>query len=164
MDALRRAQEALTKDDIVERTAKSLSIQLQAVSELWMGQKGSCDRLSGILGILPAKGETEEKADERRETAAKVSALVLANAYIFQEQLASADERITPLRKVEKDDDLVGATSSHWQWIWKNIDYVPIFQLGERVLNELPTSPQTASAVRALLGEAISICRQQRSY
>lgn len=48
MDALRRAQEALTKDDIVEQTAKSLSVHLVAVAKLWMGQKGSCDRLSQI--------------------------------------------------------------------------------------------------------------------
>ena len=39
MDALRHAQEALTKDDIVEQTAKSLSGQLSGVAKLWMGQK-----------------------------------------------------------------------------------------------------------------------------
>ena len=30
MDALRHSQEALTNDDIVERTAKSLSVQLES--------------------------------------------------------------------------------------------------------------------------------------
>lgn len=34
MDALRRSQEALTKDDIVEQTAKSLSMQLETVLPL----------------------------------------------------------------------------------------------------------------------------------
>jgi hypothetical protein len=89
MDALRRAQEALTKDDIVEQTAKALSTRLEGVAKLWMGQHGACDRLSSILGIMAPKKEQPEKAEARRETAAKVSALVLANAFIFQEQLAA---------------------------------------------------------------------------
>ena len=93
MEALRRAQEALVEDDIVDKTAKALSVQLQGIAALWMGQSGACDRLSNILGISIAKGEKSEKAEERRETAAKVSALVLANALIFQEQLAATDGR-----------------------------------------------------------------------
>jgi N-6 DNA methylase len=161
MDALRHAQEALTKDDIVEQTAKSLSVQLEGVAKLWMGQRGACDRLSTILGLSPPKGETSEKAQERRETAAKVSALVLANAFIFQEQLAGTDGRVTPLRKLENEKDIVGATAQHWKWIWENINYVPIFQLGERVLNELPINANSDLATRSLLAEAIQICAQQ---
>lgn len=161
MEALRRAQESLTQDDIVEKTAKALNVQLTGVARLWMGQTGACDRLSKILGITPPKGETPEKAEERRETAAKVSALVLANALIFQDQLAATDGRVSPLRKIEKETDLVGAVSKHWRWIWENINYVPIFQLGERVLDELPSSPNTTLAVKSLLAEAKAICEQQ---
>src|SRR5690606_3862089 len=143
------------------QTAKALSIQLQAVAALWSGQAGACDRLSTILGIAHPKTEEPDKAQERRETAAKVSALVLANAFIFQEQLAHSDERVTPLRKLDKEDDIVGATGKHWRWIWENINYVPIFQLGESVLDQLPASTHTTAAVRALLNEAVSICSRQ---
>jgi hypothetical protein len=161
MDALRHAQEYLTKDDIVEKTAKSLHGKMTGVAKLWMGQKGACDRLSDILGIFAPKGEASEKAQLRRETAAKVSALVLANAFIFQEQLAGSDKRVSSLRKLERDEDTVTATAKHWRWIWENIDYIPIFQLGERVLNELPSSANSTIATRALLTEAISICSNQ---
>lgn len=161
MDALRHSQEALTKDDIVEQTATSLSLRLEGVARLWMGQKGACDRLSEILGLTPPRGEKPEKAEDRRETAAKVSALVLANAFIFQEQLAQTDGRVTSLRKLDKFKDLVGSTAKHWNWIWENINYVPIFQLGERVLNELPASANSEIATRALLTEAIDICSKQ---
>ena len=161
MDALRRAQETLTKDDIVEKTARSLSMQLETVSRLWHGQPGACDRLSDILAIAAQSGETPGKAADRRETAAKVAALVLANAYIFQEQLSGTDTRVDTLRTLEKSTDLVGSTATHWQWIWKNINYVPIFQLAERVLDELPSNPNTTLAVKALLREAQAICRQQ---
>lgn len=161
MGALRRAQEALTKDDIVEQTAKALSLQLEAVSRLWIGQPGSCDRLSRILGIVTPNGESAEKKAARRDTAAKVSALVLANAYIFQEQLSRSDTRVDTLRTIDSGPDLVGATAKHWKWIWENINYVPIFQLGERVLNELPEGSHSTDAAKALLAEAQAICRQQ---
>jgi uncharacterized protein YqgV (UPF0045/DUF77 family) len=161
MDALRRAQEALIKDDIVEQTAESLSAQLDTVSRLWIGQKGACDRLSSILGIVAPKGEEADKAEDRRQTAAKVAALVLANAYIFQEQLALTDSRVETLRKIEKSLDVVQATSTHWRWIWENINYVPIFQLGEKVLDQLPSSATTTTAVKSLLNEAQTICRHQ---
>ncbi len=161
MEALRRAQEALTRDDIVEKAAKSLSLQLETIARLWIGHHNICDRLSLILGIVPPKGEKPEKADQRRETAARVSALVLANAYIFQEQLALTDTRIDTLRKLEKSKDVIGSTSKHWRWIWENVNYVPIFQLGEHVLDELPANPNSTVAVKALLAEAQAICQQQ---
>lgn len=161
MDGLRRAQEGLVRDDIVEQTAKSLSDRLEGVAKLWMGHEGACDRLSSILGITPPNGEGRDKAEERRETSAKVAALVLANALIFQEQLANTDGRISPLRKLEKEKDVVSGAAKHWKWIWQNVNYIPIFQLGERVLNELQVDQNTIIAVRAVLKEAINICSQQ---
>jgi hypothetical protein len=161
MDALRRAQEALVKDDIVEKTAKDLNVQLAGVAKLRMGQTGACDRLSTLLGIKIPKKEEPDRAAARRETAAKVSALVLANALIFQEQLAASEKRVKPLRKIEKEIDLVGSVSKDWTWIWKNINYVPIFQLGERILAELPSGATTTLAVRAMLQQAQAICTQQ---
>jgi hypothetical protein len=161
MEALRRAQESLTKDDIVEKTAKALSIHLESIAKLWIGQPGACDRLSKLLGIGIPKKEEEAAAAERRETAAKVSALVLANAFIFQEQLALSDERVDTLRKLKKSSNLVETTSEHWRWIWENINYVPIFQLGERILDELPASSGTTEIVKSLLDEAHRICAEQ---
>jgi uncharacterized protein YqgV (UPF0045/DUF77 family) len=145
MDALRRAQEALTKDDIVAQTAEALSTQLETVSRLWKGQAGASDRLSNILRIIISPDETRDGALDRRETAAKVAALVLANAYIFQEQLAQTDTRVDTLRNLEKAKDVVGSTAQHWRWIWENVNYVPIFQLGERVLDQLPEAPPRPS-------------------
>lgn len=161
MESLRRAQESLTEDDIVETTAKALSVHLEGVAKLWIGQPGACDRLSKLLGIAVPKKEEPSAAVERRETAAKVSALVLANAFIFQEQLALTDERVETLRKLKKEGDVVDATSKHWHWIWENINYVPIFQLGERILDELPASAATTEIVKSLLDEAHRICAEQ---
>ena len=161
MGTLRRAQESLTNDDIVEATATALSIHLESIAELWRGQTGACDRLSRLLGIGIAKRERTSAAIERRETAAKISALVLANAFIFQEQLALSDSRVNTLRKLKKRSDLVEATSEQWRRIWVEINYVPIFHLGERILDELPATVSTTTSVRSLLNEAHKICAQQ---
>ena len=161
MEALRRAQESLSKDDIVEKTAQSLYSHIESIVSLWSGQPGACDRLSRLLGISIPKEEEPKAADDRRETAAKIAALVLANALIFQEQLALTDERVDTLQKMKKSPDPVKVTSEHWRWIWENINYVPIFQLGERILDELPARPSTTESVKVLADEAQQICIQQ---
>lgn len=161
MGALRRAHQAAAGLDVVSETAKSLAERLEAVAHFWMGQRGTCDRLSSILGMHVPAGENDEKAEARRETAAKVSALVIANALIFQQQLAGADGRITPLARLKKDTDIIAAARSHWQWIWQNVNYVPIFQLADRVAAELTINPSTLRAFRALLTEAEAICARQ---
>ena len=161
MESVRRAQETLVKDDIVEKTAKSLAVHLDSISKLWMGQSGACDRLCVHLQMAKPEKEDKDAANERRETAAKVSALILANAFIFQEQLSRSHEEVEPLRKIRKSEDLVGAASNHWEWIWKNINYVPIFQLGGKILDELPASAATTENILSLLDEAHNICAQQ---
>ena len=161
MEALRRAQESLSQDDIVEKTAQSLFAHLESVANLWSGQPGACDKLSRLLGIGIPKKEKPAAASERRETAAKISALVLANAFIFQEQLALSDERVDTLRKVKKSRDPVGVTSEHWHWISENINYVPIFQLGEYILDQLPANPSTTGIAKRIADEAQKICAQQ---
>ena len=101
----------------------------------------ACDRLSTILGIARPKAEEPENAQQRRETAAKVSALVLANAFIFQEQLAHTDERVTPLRKLGKEKDVVIAADKHWALDMGEHQFMfPFFNLGSAsLMNYLPT-------------------------
>lgn len=161
LDSLRRAQEVLAHDDVVSAAALSLSQRLDGVAFLWIGNAGACDRLSTLLGMNIPVREDHDQAEKRRTTAARVAALVLANALIFQEQLAGTDGRITPLRKLDGTTDTVGEARKHWRWIWENINYVPIFQLGERVLEELPVDRNTNIAFRALLAEARNICGKQ---
>ena len=62
---------------------------------------------------------------------------------------------------MKRSRDLIEATSEHWHWIWENINYVPIFQLGERIFDELPGSPSTTEIVKSLLDEARKICAEQ---
>lgn len=161
--SLRRAHEAMTKDDIVAASAEKLSQRIQSIADLWAGAGGVCDKLSNTLGMPPKRGETAGERDARRETAAKVSALVLANAMIFQEQLAAsnADGRIDSLRTYDNAADPINEIKKHWHWIWTRINYVPIFQIGEAILEEVPITQGAIAAVRWLKEEAKAICANQ---
>jgi hypothetical protein len=161
MGAFRRAHQAAADLDVVSETAKSLAERLEALAHFWMDQPGTCDRLSGILGMHVPEGEIGKKKRARRDTAARVSALVIANALIFQQQLAATDGRVTPLGRLRDEQDVVAGARAHWQWIWQNVNYVPIFQLADRVAAELPITQSTLRAFRSLLAEAMAICARQ---
>jgi hypothetical protein len=161
--SLRRVHESLIRDDIVAKSAGQLSERIEVIASLWIGQTATCDRLSDLLGIPAKRGETAEERKARRIAATKIASLVLANAMIFQEQLASngGDSRVVSLRSYDKDTDPVASIKSHWHAIWKKINYVPIFQLGEAILQEIPASQNAVSAIRRLMTEAKAICANQ---
>ena len=161
--SLRRVHDALAKDDIVGESAKRLSVRIEGIAELWVGQPNTCDKLSNLLGMPAKRGETAEERGARRVTASKVAALVLANAMIFQEQLASGggDGRVDSLRTYDTLPDPIDGIKKHWHWIWTKINYVPIFQIGEEILGELPVNQQAIASVRWLIAEAKSICANQ---
>lgn len=161
--SLRRVHDSLTKDDIVAESARKLSTLIDGIAALWIGQPATCDRLSSLLGMPQKRRETHEESDARRVTASKVASIVLANAMIFQEQLAASggDGRIDSLRAYDKEPDPIGKLKAHWNWIRTKINYVPIFQIGEAILGEIPVNQSAISSVRLIIAEAKSICANQ---
>jgi N-6 DNA Methylase len=89
-----------------------------------------------------------------------VSALVLANAMIFQEQLSLTNADVGPLGKM-LTSTVAQNLQSQWNNIWNDINYISIFQLAESVIKELPATGHTQSALTDLAAEAIGICNQQ---
>jgi hypothetical protein len=95
--------------------------------------------------------------NRRRETAAKIAALTLANAFIFQEQLAAADGRVMTLRGILARPNLVSAADQHWTYICDEINYVPIFKIAREILLALPSGTASDQAVRRLANHTLSI-------
>ena len=126
-----------------------------------MGQKGACDRLSHILGLFPSKGETQEKAQERRETAAKVQPLSSQMPLFFRNSLHQAMAELPHFGNSKKRKTRSERQLNIGSGFGKTSTTSLIFELGERVLNELPINANSTIATRALLTEAISICSQQ---
>ncbi len=63
---------------------------------------------------------------------------------------------MSALRTLLREENVVEAAEEHWRWIWKEIKYVPIFQLGERILLELPSAATTESAFRGVVVGALT--------
>lgn len=159
--SMRRSQQTLAQDDIVEKAARSLSGRLEQISRLWGEQATTCDRLSKCLGIIIPKDEESDRRGARRETAAKVSALILANALIFQEQLRTVEgigTEIAGVSELESEDNPISIAKKQWNWIWTTIDYVPIFQLAEQVVDILPNHPEHKDSLSNSLESVREIC------
>jgi hypothetical protein len=93
----------------------------------------------------------------RRETTAKLAALMLANAFIFQEQLSGLEEKVRPIRAILAERDFVGNTGLHWKTIIDEINYMPIFKVARDILLSLPASSDTDESIRRLAQRALEI-------
>lgn len=162
LEIVRRVHEALIRDDVVARAAEKLSERIKSIAEMWLADAATCERLASYLEIRPKAKESGIEREQRHSTAAQVASLVLANALIFQEQLATSggDARVLPLGKIN-EAHLLDELKSHWNWIWSNINYVPIFQLGEKILNEVPASAAATRYLKWLIADAREICTNQ---
>jgi hypothetical protein len=97
----------------------------------------------------------------RRTTAAKLAALTLTNALIFQEELSQVETRVEPIRRLLDRRDFHSATADHWGFICDQINYVPIFHLARQVLLAIPSHPDTSGALRTLAHQALEIVSER---
>jgi hypothetical protein len=64
LDELRRAHEALVRDDAVVRAVERLSLGMEAVSNSLLNTPAVCDRLIDVLGIHEAEQEKVEDGND----------------------------------------------------------------------------------------------------
>src|ERR1700736_5588327 len=93
----------------------------------------------------------KRRQDARRHaTAARLASLTIANALIFQAELAESDNTVDTLQQVLDDPDPRTRLEAHWSYITKNINYQSIFGLAREVLITLPRRAEVATALRNL--------------
>jgi hypothetical protein len=97
----------------------------------------------------------------RHRTAANLASLTIANAFIFQAELAEKDHRVIKLRKLLAKHDLRGAVIEHWKYICDKINYVPIFNLAREAMEELPERSEVQEALRQLGNHVLKIVEQR---
>jgi hypothetical protein len=162
---IRQSQTNLLENNLVETLAASLGETLFNAARMWSHEFETCEKFSTLLGIYPPSSETEEETKKRHNTAAKVAGLVLANALIFQEQLRKTHKRVKPIQTffdVKQPEDMLVVAQEHWNWIWNSINYVPIFQLAENVLECIPrNSPSRRIPFKSLIRQANDISSNQ---
>lgn len=157
LDELRRAHDIIVQDDVVQAAVEELSLGLTIVADNLLMSSATCDRLIQVLGIGKASSDNATQKRRRRETTAKLAALSLANALIFQEQLANADSRVLPLRRLLASSDLITQIAVHWEYICDTINYIPIFHIAREIILSLPSTQETVESLKTLIKTALLI-------
>ncbi len=157
LSELRRVHENVCQQDAVEKAAKHLSQYLDGVADLLRYEHATCDRLSALLGFSAQPNEKQKLSEARRRTAAKVAALTIANAFIFQEQLSAANAKVRPLSGMIGDPNFMQEVAQHWRYICNTINYVPIFEIAIEILHSIPSSSGADGVIRHLAEEALVV-------
>ncbi len=162
LEELRRVREELSETDIVQEAATQLSLYLDGVARLFQANPTLCEELAELLGVGKPGQASRNITEKRNQTTAKVAALTIANAFIFQEQLAiSATPGVKSIHALYSKDTFILDTLEHWQWICDTINYVPIFQLAINILKNVPGSHASLLAVRKLAEQSLVVCMNQ---
>ncbi len=104
---------------------------------------------------------TRSLTPRQRTSVTQIAGLTIVNAMVFQEVLAASNSRVVPLRKTLAEKDVVSALSTHWTFIEKEIDYVPIFRVARDLLLALPANEDIENALRYLADRALEIVSQR---
>ena len=83
--------------------------------------------------------------------------LLLMDAMIFQEIIASKHKEVHTLSMSESSGNLKKDLEENWDYIMQNIDYIPVLEISLRILRTIPGSFNSNRALKALLDVAFSI-------
>lgn len=92
---------------------------------------------------------------------ARISALVLVNAMIFQEILSQHESQVKPLQICLSEPDVQNAFIEHWQFIVNEINYYPIFHVARDILSTLPSDAGIERALGRLAATAKTTVKQR---
>ena len=83
--------------------------------------------------------------------------LLLMDAMIFQEIIASKLKEVHTLSMSESTGNLKKDLEESWSYIMQNIDYIPVLEISLRILRTIPVSYNANRALKSLLDVASSI-------
>ncbi|MFN4180635.1 MAG: hypothetical protein ACK4I8_10010, partial [Armatimonadota bacterium] len=156
---LQTACEQLASEDDVQKAAAFLRDAIQFPSFEMLTSGVSVDRVAYPLGIPP---ESVSKRKSRQATAvAQIASLVLANAMLFQEELAQFDHRVKRLRQCLEAQNLYDELLEVWRFILHEINYHAVFDIARKVLLELPNNPQMNGALRHCAEKVLEVVKMR---
>jgi len=163
-ELLRRTHELLIQEDVVSLTKAELEAGVNRFAQAIVSlapviQKAA--ELLGVSAVSTTQTVTKKGIDlSQRQSVGRITGLTIANAMIFQDVLSNSRE-VESLRTSLSKDDPITALARHWEYIWKEIDYIPIFQIASELLNALPAGPDTYDAIRFLGDRALGVLNRQ---
>jgi len=172
VEALRRAYEQLVRDEVLELAVRRVETGIGLFTDALRGQPGSIGRFRQVLemreppgqgaaerpGARGRRGQAPARPDPREQAAVnRVSALILTNAMVFQQVLASHDARVKGLACFRNHGDTVADLAHHWWFILKEINYYPIFHIAHDLLTCVVSYREVTTAIQRLMDTAACI-------
>ena len=93
-------------------------------------------RISGRMADIIASTDQEKN----RAAALRIGCLVLFNALAFQERLSASNETVPTVNEAMGEG--LGGLRDAWRHICHQIDYVPVFDLANKILDVLSNGPK----------------------
>ena len=99
------------------------------------GHIGGHARIAHRVAAVIARTDQEKN----RTAALRIGSLVLFNALAFQDRLCAAHEQVPTIREAIADG--IPGLNRAWRFICDSIDYIPVFQLANEILDILAEGP-----------------------
>lgn len=158
-ELLDKTFDQLVQEDVVAQAVAEIDAAVEKMAQLSRLCPGYYQKAAAILGIkaLPRpaaekakKGPIETLSPEEILAICRISGLVIINAMIFQEILASHDNRVTSLTHLLNEIVLHSALNRHWNYIVSDINYFPIFHLASQLMVVIPSHGDILKGLRIL--------------
>jgi type I restriction-modification system DNA methylase subunit len=104
---------------------------------------------------------TDRLTFEQRHSIGRISGLVLINAMIFQEILASYNSKVRPLQRIIGSDNPQNDFFRHWDYIISDINYYPIFFIAKEIISSMTSSMTNIDRIIRLANTAQEMVRMR---
>ena len=106
------------------------------------------------LGIPPADGKQQAHV-------ARIAALVITNALLFQEELAKVKDGVSPLRQCFESGSPQESLLESWRYILREINYHAVFNTASQILAQLPADRKLDEALQRSYHRVSEVVRMQ---
>jgi hypothetical protein len=155
-EALEANLQQLLPENDVESNAQTLRQGVEAIAQAILDIRANVRRIAKPLGIRTRKIKQERDKLRQDRDVARIAGLVLANAMLFQEELARVLDGVRPLREVTSQQDIHGALLRCWEHIIR-INYQAIFRIALEILRRLSPDPRLTQALKGAADNVASV-------
>jgi len=156
-EVLRAVYDDILGEGVIQDALKAVEhavISFDVYSEKF---KTAMDRLTEALGAKEDPKDERERGARRRR-----AALILLNAFIFQQVLSDTVKKIKPLRDFKDVEIPFSKLTDHWYEILK-VNWYPIFHIAWKIVKTIPTDTGLNLILKWMLTDAENIVEKRAS-
>lgn len=144
----------LSSEDEIRAAARLLEACVDDFARGMLSWGVAADRVAALLGI-PSDGFGLPV------NVAKIAGLVVANALLFQEELAKVNPKVRTLRQCVEAKSPHDELLTVWRFILDKINYHAVFDVAARILMQLPADRRLDDALQRSCQRVLEVARMQ---